>query len=106
GKRLAYLKHYSMKLERAIESCDLQGGQTRTIWPDRQVKSFCWTPQGKIIAALSDPDPDPAAGPAHSDLWEVEVRNSQAVSAPRRLTNFAGFTPFSLSVTADGKKLA
>ena len=106
GKRLAYLKNYSTRLERAIESCDLQGGHSTVIWPDRRLKNFCWTPRGRIIATLSETGPDFSAEPSQSDLWQVQVRNGQTAGVPQRLTNFSGFTPVSLSITADGKKLA
>jgi Tol biopolymer transport system component len=106
GERLAYLKNYSSKFERVIETCDLKGGQTGLIWSNPQMKSFCWTPRGSLIAALSESGTDTSTSPSHSDLWEVEVRRHEAASPPRRLTNFAGFTPISLSLTADGKKLA
>lgn len=39
-----------------------------------------------------------------SDLGEVEVGNRG--TRPKPLTNFTGFTPLSLSLTADGKRLA
>jgi Tol biopolymer transport system component len=106
GKRIAYLKNYSVKFDRAIESVDLNGRQANVIWSNRLLKNFCWTPRGQIIATLNEPDPDLSAGAAQSDLWAVDVRNGQAAGPPRRLTNFTGFTPFALSVTADGKKLA
>ena len=106
GRRLAYLKNYSLSLERAIESCDLDGGQIHSVWSDRRIKNFTWTPRGSIIATLTEVSPDPRAGPARSDLWEIGVRTGQASGKPARLTNFAGFTPLSLSITADGKKLA
>jgi hypothetical protein len=106
GQHLAYLKNYSLQPERVIESCDLKGGQIRRIWSDPRLKNFCWTPRGPIIATLRESDAGSSAGRAHSDLWEVSVRNGQAAGAPRRLTNFAGFTPLSLSVTADAKHLA
>src|SRR5207302_5254122 len=104
GQRLAYLKHDSLTQERTIESCDLTGGQTRRIWSDRRLKTFCWTPRGRVVGTLSETHPDPAAGTYRSDLGEVEVGNGSA--RPKQLTNFTGFTPLSLSVTADGKRLA
>ncbi len=106
GQRLAYLKNHSLMQERAIESCDLNGGQRKLIWRDRRMKNFCWTSGGRIIATLSEPNRDPTAGPGHADLWEVDVREGRDPRPPKRLTNFAGFTPLSLSVTADAKRLA
>jgi dipeptidyl aminopeptidase/acylaminoacyl peptidase len=106
GRRLGYLKNYSLKFERAIETCDLNGGQVRVVWSDRLLKSFCWTTRGRMIATLNDPEQDSSTSAARSDLWELEVRDTGAVGSPNRLTRFAGFTPFSLSVTLDGKKLA
>jgi len=106
GRRLAYLKNYSLSLERVIESCDLSGRDVHSVWSDRRIKNFTWTPRGSIIATLTEMNSDPSAGPARSDLWEIGVRNGQASGKPARLTNFAGFTPLSLSITADGKRLA
>ncbi len=106
GKRLAYLKNYSLSLERAIESCDLQGAQPSVIWSDRRLQNFTWTPRGRIIATVTEANADASAGPVRSNLWEVAVRNSGTSGRPERLTNFAGFTSLSLSVTADGNHLA
>jgi Tol biopolymer transport system component len=106
GQQLAYLKHYSLTAEHVIETCDLKGGHTSLIWSDRRLRDFCWTPQGRIIGTLAEPNPDTAVTASHSDLWEVDVRKGRAANAPRRLTNFTGFRPLSLSVTADGKQLA
>lgn len=105
GKRLAYLKNYSLRAERVIESCDLAGGQVNTLWADQRIKNFTWTPQGRVIATLTDENGN-GSGPSRSDLWEERVRGGRAAGAPVRLTNFAGFTSLSLSVTADGKRLA
>jgi eukaryotic-like serine/threonine-protein kinase len=106
GQRLAYLKNYSVKFERSIESSDLNGAHTNVIWQNPTLKNFCWTSTGRIIATLTEPEPEASTARAQTDLWELAVRQDKPVGAPRRLTKFAGFTPFSLSVTADGKKLA
>ena len=75
GQRIAYLKNYSLRLDRVIESCDLKGGQIRQIWSDRRLKNFCWAPRGPIIATLRESDAGSPVGRANSDLWEVSVRN-------------------------------
>jgi Tol biopolymer transport system component len=106
GNRLAYLKNYSLTLERAIETCDLQGKDASVIRSDRGLQNFTWTPRGGIIATVAETNPDPSAGPSHSDLWEIGLRNGRTPGQARRLTNFAGFTSLSLSVTSDGKRLA
>ena len=102
GQRLAYLKTYSLESKRQIESCDLDGTHTSLIWSDQRLKNFCWTSRGRIIATLSESQ---AGGPSRSNLWALDVQAVRPTS-PKQLTRFAGFTPFSLSVTADGKQLA
>ena len=106
GKRLAYLKNYSAKFERAIESCDLKGNDVNVIWADRLLRNFCWAPRGPIIATLGGSGAESPAEAGQADLWQVDVSNGRAKGRPRRLTNFTAFTPYALSITADSKKLA
>ena len=102
GQRLAYLKN--IELTRAIESCDLKGAQISTIWTDARLQNFCWTRRGRMIATLTESGA--GAGTAKSNLWTVNVRDGRARGSPSRLSDFAGFTPLALSVTADEKSLA
>src|SRR5260370_23448123 len=51
---------------------------------------------------------EPPTKESDGNRWEIRIdaRTGQAVSRPRRITNWAGFTLSGLSITADGKRLA
>jgi len=101
GRRLAYFK--VNRDEVTIESRDLKGGQTTVIVSDPRLKDFCWAPDGRIIfSRLENPRE------ATANIWEIRTDPSTAHASgePRRLTEWAGFTMFDLSASADGKRVA
>jgi Tol biopolymer transport system component len=104
GKRVAYLRNDAFPDDRRIEAYDPATARTQVLWRDPRLRNFYWTTRGRIVGTISDPNPN-AFAPAHSDLWMVDVRNGSP-TPPRQLTNFAGFTPLSLSATADGQQLS
>jgi Tol biopolymer transport system component len=105
-KRLAYSRPRvaADKFENSIESRDLKGGPATTIIPSATgVADWCWSPDGRIIFSLYDPDPNGNS----CNFWatRVDARTGEPRDQPRRLTNWAGFCMDSTSATADGKRL-
>lgn len=104
GQRLAYMKHRRENNDIAIEILDPAAGQPRAILSDRRLGSFCWAHDGRIIYAQAESPPNETS----SNLWEIQPpsRSGRSAEKPRRLTNWAGFNLFYLTLSADGKRLA
>jgi Tol biopolymer transport system component len=107
GQRIAYKRYHRTPdgTECSIESRDLKGGQPILILSDPGLcrGMFLWYPGGRIIYVADEPEPKQG-----SNLWEIRVdtKTGQAVSKPRRLTNWAEVVAAHLSGTSDGKQLA
>jgi len=90
-----------------LVSRDLKGGPPVAILPPPEAKrlnDFLWLPDGRLIYALREPDPD-----EHTcNYWQIRVdpRSGEPVEKPRRITNWAGFCTAAVSVTSDSKRLA
>ncbi len=108
GQRLAYLKRHqtSDKFETTIESIDVKGGRASVILSDPLLSDFSWLPIGQIIFSRGEAGTGLTAGKT-SNLWEMKVdaRTGVPTSAPRRVTNWAGFKIYNLSHSADGSRL-
>jgi len=106
GQHLAYARGHSVAGELAIsvEWLDVKTGRTTTIFSDPRFTSSCLLPDGSMIYSVSEPPPKQS----DANLWEIKIdaRSGEAISRPRRITNWAGFTLSGLSITADGKRLA
>ena len=106
GQHIAYARGHSVAGELAItvEWHDVTTGRTTTVFSDARFTSGCLLPDGRMIYSVSEPPPKQS----DANLWEIRIdaRTGQAVSRPRRITNWAGFTLSGLSITADGKRLA
>jgi Tol biopolymer transport system component len=104
ARRLAYMQHRRGNDEIAIGILDLATGQSAVLLSDRRLGSFCWARNGRILYALSEPPPNETS----SNLWEIEPPSptGRFPGNPRRLTSWAGFNLFYLSLSADGKRLA
>ena len=106
SQHLAYAKAHSVAGELAIsvEWHDVKTGRSATVFSDPRFTSGCLLPDGRMIYAVSEPPPKQS----DANLWEIKIdaRNGKAVSQPRRITNWAGFSLSGLSVTADGTRLA
>ena len=109
GQRIAYARFHRTpdKMECSIESRDLKGGQPTLILSDPRLCDgsikFLWYPGGRFIFKMLERPPNED----YSNLWEIRVdtRTGQAVSKPRRITNWARVgTEF--TGTPDGKQLA
>ena len=109
GQRIAYARFHRTpdKTECSIESRDLKGGQPTVISSDPRLcagtTKFLWYPTGRFIYTMLEPE----SRRGDNNLWEIRVdtRTGQAVSKPRRLTNWFGVTAQHLSGTQDGKQL-
>jgi serine/threonine protein kinase/Tol biopolymer transport system component len=106
ANRIAYLYRHVKgdHTQIMVESCDLGGAGTTTILLDNHLSAFTWTPAGRFIYSRNT-----ARGSSESDnLWELHVnaRNGTPQGKARQLTDWSGFSVYSLSATADGKQLA
>jgi Tol biopolymer transport system component len=104
GQRLAYIKRPRGNQEFVIESCDLKGSQRTVILSDSRLRSYCWTPDGRIICSRTEPPPDETT----LNLWEIRAdpRTARTAGQLRRLTNGAAFSFWYLNTSAEGKRLA
>jgi len=86
---------------------DLKGGSPIAILsaPEaNRLNDFLWLPDGRVIYALIEPDPD-----EHTcNYWQIRIdpQSGGPIEKPRRITNWAGFCVGSTSVTSDSKRLA
>jgi DNA-binding winged helix-turn-helix (wHTH) protein/Tol biopolymer transport system component len=116
GTRIAYQKFHLADgglVDYTIEICDLKGG-TRSIIVSQLhyagvsidhtfPQDFFWLRDGRIIYAVRESPPNIR----DFNLWAVTVdaNGRKLGSAPRKITNLAGFHMEGLSVTADGTRL-
>jgi serine/threonine protein kinase len=106
GNRIAYLSRRvtGNDTQIMVESCDLTGSGTTTVLQDNHLSAFTWTPSGRFIYSRNT-----ERGSSESDnLWELHVNadNGTAQGKARQLTDWSGFSVYSLSATADAKHLA
>lgn len=105
GKRIAYLRSHNdnNKSETVIEALPLTGGISRSILAAPALRSFCWSPDGRIIYSVQEAPPNDN----DMNLWELRLDrlHSKAEGPPRRITNWAGLSLLDLSISADGKHL-
>ena len=110
GQRIAYTRFHRTpdKLECSIESRDLKGGQPTLILSDPRLCNsninFLWYPGGRFVYTMLEPE----AWQGEKNLWEIRVdtRTGQAMSKPRRLTDWIGVSAWHFGGTQDGKQLA
>ena len=103
GRRLAYGKLSLEGGDFAIESYDLDTGQTHEILSDAKAGAFCWVRDGRIVYSRVEDHPLETS----ANLWEVrvETRTGRSRGRPRRLTSWAGFLFGSLDTSANGRRL-
>jgi len=113
GQRVVYIRSRSVgrKNESQIESRDLNGGPPVVLLAavrevsqlDEGARDMHWLPDGRLIYVGGDPDIHGMS----CNLWEarVDAHTGRVISAPERLTNWAGFCVANLTLTANGKKL-
>ena len=104
GQRIAYGRYHRTQgsFVCSIESRDLRGGEPSLLLSDPRLcnatgtMGFLWYPGGRFIFTMED------------NLWEIGVDTStgQAVTKPRRITNWAGVSAPYFCGTQDGKRLS
>jgi hypothetical protein len=107
GDRIAY-KHWHQQgddIVVSVESSDLNGTNKTTILSDNKLEDFAWVSSGRLIYSqnMEGYGSDYTA----DNLWEVRVdpKKGTPQGAPRRLTDWSGFSVTGLSATADGEHL-
>jgi serine/threonine protein kinase len=95
--------------EAKLDTCDLSGHCSTVLSDPRlftgaSLSNLAWLPDGRIIFALRELPPNEES----ANLWSLEVdpNTGRARGEPRRLTDWSGVEPQSLSASADGKRLA
>ena len=112
GQRLAYFRFHQApaKWEEFLESRDLQGGPPTTIlssgpwWDKGGLRDFLWLPGGRLIYILGEKDLNGFS----CNYWEmlIDEHTGEPRSAPRQLTNWAGFCMQGMTATANYKQVA
>ena len=105
GRRIATL---AWGARTAIETHDLTGGRPMLVAsnPDlgKNYEGLVWLSDGRLIYPQAEPTPDQS----YDNLWEIKVdpRTGGPAGAPRQITNWVDSHFWSLSATADRKRLA
>ncbi len=105
GNRLAYRyrRDQDNRVEIMVRSCDLRGADPRTILLEKHLTAFTWLSSGRFIYSRNT-----EVGSAEADnLWELDVdpKDGGPRGKARQLTDWSGFSVYSLSATAGGKQL-
>jgi Tol biopolymer transport system component len=103
GQRLFYIKERNTngKTEVSLESRNLQGGDPVVLLANENFTDFSLDQPGRLVYSRSEPPPNRY----DSNLWELpyDVETGKPRGAPRRLTQWTGFTFEGLGTTTDGK---
>jgi Tol biopolymer transport system component len=103
GQHVAYIR--IGKSSNAIESRPALGGPATVLLSHSKLVSgsLCWTPDWRIIFALTEPKPNDNT----ANLWQMKLKPYAAtpIGKPLRVTHWTGFVPYLLRATADGKRL-
>jgi Tol biopolymer transport system component len=103
-KQIAYIKlqNDGEKSQTTIETVPASGGVSTTTLAGLSLGSFWWSSDERIIYSAVEPAPNSG----DMNLWQIRVdRTGRRVSAPKRLTIWAGVSLLDLSASADGKRL-
>jgi Tol biopolymer transport system component len=104
GKRIAYIKLHNVgeKSQTTIETVPASGGVSATTAADASLGSFWWCSDDRIIYSAVEPAPNSN----DMNLWQIRVdRTGRKVSAPKRITTWAGVSLLDLSASTDSKRL-
>ena len=112
GQRVAYGRNSASG--NGLVSRDLKGGPLQMILPSKMVdqittgkiNSAAWSPDGRLIYTLPEPEPDNATGNSHN-FWELPIdpRTGEPIGKPRKLTNWAGFGLTASAAILEGNRL-
>jgi Tol biopolymer transport system component len=105
GERIAYLKSHSgnERSETSVETLPLTGGVSTTFLAAPALRSFCWSPDDRIIYSMLELPPNDK----DMNLWALRVERSgtKPSGVPQRITSWAGLSLLDLSVSVNGKYL-
>jgi eukaryotic-like serine/threonine-protein kinase len=105
GQRVMYVIHDESG--DTLVSRDPKGGPPTTLFPPsemKKVRDLSWLPDGRLLYSMDEP-----GGIRNTcDFWvmRVDIRTGVVIEKAARLTNWSGFSMATISVTADGKRLA
>ncbi len=103
GKRIAYVRYRAEngKVTAILESRNLQGTDPVVLIDNPDFLDFTLGQPGRLIYSISEPVPHER----DSNLWELSYDDSTGhpEGAPRRLTDWTGFTFLNPGISADGK---
>ncbi len=104
SRRLVYLRYHEAlgSFTSTVETRDVKGGETTIVLTAPNVIwSLRLLPDHRLIYSLQEDSPS-------CNLWQVRVdgENRVASTKPERITNWTGFCPIALGVSADGKRLS
>jgi serine/threonine protein kinase/Tol biopolymer transport system component len=107
GRRLAYINHTGTQMDgrNILEDRDVRGGPAVTLAGDGiTIADYSWSPDGRMIYSLQEDN----SGPESCNYFaaRIDLRTGKPLENPKRLTNWAGFSMDSTSITADGRRLA
>ena len=103
GRWLTYIRKTGETDPSVLEARFIENGRTATILKDSDLRGYVWQSASSIVLNRWESPDKP-----YSNLWQIEVnpKEMKVVGAPRRLTNWAGFSVESLSASRDGKSVA
>jgi Tol biopolymer transport system component len=104
GNQIAYIELHNddEKSQTTIETVPVSGGVSATILAGPSLGIFLWSADDRIIYSAVEPAPNSS----DMNLWQIRVdRTGRKVSAPKRITTWAGVSLLDLSASADGKRL-
>jgi serine/threonine protein kinase/Tol biopolymer transport system component len=105
GKRLAYVSarrsQQENRMERSIETRNLQGQSPTTILSNPDLQHFLWLPDGRVVYSTTEPNR------RSENLWimDVNTRTGQPLSQPRKLTDWPDSHLGDFHSTTDGSVL-
>jgi len=100
GQRIAYMRRKGEYAEVTIESHALSGGEAVVAMSNPRLRSFAWAPNGRIFYSQLESSKE-----ASANIWEVGIDTStwRASGVPQKLTNWAGFSLWDVTASADSK---
>ena len=110
GKRVAYFISNDETGDSTLLTRDLKGGAITTLFGPSETAKMgdgTWLPDGrflyseKCVQARDQPD-----APCNYWIRRRDPITGKEIEAPRRLTNWVGFTTEGLAATADGKRVS
>jgi len=103
GQRLAFMRRHGEYDEVTIQTRALAGGEPVVAISNPRLRSFAWAPNGRMFYSQLESSKE-----ASANIWEVAIDPStwRSSGAPQKLTNWAGFSLWDVSTTADGRRVS